>query len=242
MAAPMPKDGFPMRINKYLAHKGYATRVGADELISKNRVFINGRVAVLGDKVLETDEVEVKTGGKPATYIYAAYNKPRGVITHSPAEGEADIKKKVRAIPQLAGTFPVGRLDKDSSGLIILTNDGRITDRLLNPDYDHTKEYVVTTKQPLRDSFKENMEGGMVIEGEQTRPAKVQKLGANKFSIILTEGKKHQIRRMVVALFNEVQDLRRTKVMNVELGSLPEGAWRPIEGAELKEFLSSLGL
>jgi 23S rRNA pseudouridine2604 synthase len=86
------------------------------------------------------------------------------------------------------------------------------------------------------------MEGGMVIEGEQTRPAKVQKLGANKFSIILTEGKKHQIRRMVVALFNEVQDLRRTKVMNVELGSLPEGAWRPIEGAELKEFLSSLGL
>ncbi len=237
------EEVYPMRINKYLALKGFSTRRGADDLIAAKKVYINGRIAVLGDKVAATDKVELRKSGKPSkALIYAAYNKPWGIITHSAGEDEEDIEMLVEEYPELKGVFPVGRLDKDSSGLIILTNDGRITDRLLNPDKEHEKEYTVTTKEPLRPSFQEYMEKGVDIEGYTTKPAKVTVKSGNKFSIVLTEGKKHQIRRMVVAMRNEVNTLERTRVMNVRLGKLPSGAWRPIEGAELKEFLTSLGL
>lgn len=234
---------FPMRINKYLAHTGHATRLGADALIKEGKVRINGRRAVLGDKVEKDDVVEVKGGAKRAAgNLYFAYNKPRGVITHSPQEDEDDIKSATETIPELAGTFPIGRLDKDSSGLIILTNDGRVTDRMLNPEYEHEKQYVVRTVRPLRTSFKEHMEAGVDIEGYHTKPCKVQIMGEKVFRITLTEGKKHQIRRMVVAMHNEVRDLERTAIMNVTLGKLKRGAWRKIEGAELATLLGSLGL
>ncbi len=231
-----------MRINKYLAHKGYATRLGADELISAGKVFINGRKAVLGDKVQEKDQVEVKVGATKKSYVYFAYHKPRNVITHSAQKDEEDIRTNTKHDPELKGLFPVGRLDKDSSGLIILTNDGRITDRMLNPEHEHEKEYIVTTKLPLRESFKAKMEQGVEIEGYRTKPAKVKVMGERVFRITLTEGKKHQIRRMVVALFNEVRDLKRVSVLNIKLGSLKEGASRQITGDELKGFLRSLGL
>jgi len=241
-AQPEPEaPAYPMRINRYLALKGHATRRGADELVEKHRVIINGRVAVLGDKVSETDLVEVKSGKRPTQLFYFAYNKPRGVITHSPGEEETDIREDV---PELAekGVFPIGRLDKDSHGLIILTNDGRITDRLLNPAAQHDKEYVVKTKYPLRDSFKAHMEEGVDIEGYLTKPAKVKILGEKSFAITLTEGKKHQVRRMVVAMHNEVEDLKRSRILNINLGKLNAGAFRPIEGEELREFLKVLGL
>ncbi len=232
-----------MRINKYLAHQGHATRVGADNLIKEGKVFINGRRAVLGDKVQKDDAVEVKGAEKrKSTRAYFAYHKPQGVITHSAQNDEEDIEEKTRTIPELSGTFPIGRLDKDSSGLIILTNDGRVTDRLLNPEYEHEKQYVVRTARPLRANFKERMEQGVDIEGYTTKPCVVQILGEKVFRITLTEGKKHQIRRMVVAMHNEVQSLERTKVMNISLGKLEKGSWRKIEGAELKTFLTSLGL
>lgn len=234
---------FPMRINKYLAHQGHATRLGADALIKEGKVFINGRRAVLGDKVEEHDEVEVKGTAKRALKnVYFAYHKPRGVITHSPQKDEEDIKMKTKVIPELVGTFPIGRLDKDSSGLIILTNDGRVTDRMLNPDYEHQKQYVVRTRLPLRLSFKEHMEAGVDIEGYHTKPCTVQIMGEKIFRITLTEGKKHQIRRMVSAMHNEVQELERTGIMNIRLGKLEKGTWRKIEGTELKDFLASLGL
>ncbi len=242
---PEEKPVYPMRINKYLALQGLSTRRGADELIEKKKVYINGRVAQLGDKVTETDKVEMKRGHTPAApRIYVAYNKPRGVITHSPDEekDEEDIKMLLEESPELKGVFPIGRLDKDSSGLIILTNDGRITDRLLNPKFEHEKEYMVTTVQPLRPSFKEHMEKGVEIEDYRTKPAQVTTRGENRFSIILTEGKKHQVLRMVVAMRNEVKTLERTRVMNIELGRLPRGEWRYIEGKELATFLKSLGL
>jgi 23S rRNA pseudouridine2604 synthase len=240
MQTPSSND-FPMRINKYLAHTGHSTRRGADELIEKRRVFINGKPARLGDRVLETDKVEVR-GGKKVAYKYFAYHKPAGVITHSAGEDEEDIGMNVEDIPELEGTFPIGRLDKASSGLIILTNDGRVTDRLLNPEYEHEKEYVVKTKEKLRDSFKANMEGGLNIEGYQTKPTRVRIMGSHVFSITLVEGKKHQIRRMVVALLNEVLTLKRTRVMNIELGKLASGNFREIKGEELREFLNELGL
>ena len=233
---------YPMRINKYLAHKGIATRRGVDELVAKGKVLINGRVALLGDKVEKNDRVELAGTVPPKHYLYFAYNKPIGVITHSPQVGEKDIKQSVAKGKEMGDVFPIGRLDKDSSGLIILTNDGRVTDRLLNPEYDHDKEYRVRTLEPLRESFKKTMEGGVDIEGYLTQPCSVRKTGPKSFNITLTEGKKHQIRRMVAALHNQVVDLERVRITNVRLEDLKPGAWRPIKGGELATLLSSIGI
>src|SRR3990167_2515584 len=198
-----------MRINKYLASKRYCTRREADEIIEKGKVLINGKRAVLGDKVSERDVVEVKFRQKK--YRYFAYNKPRGIITHSTQGDEEDIAMKI----PLEGVFPVGRLDKDSYGLIILTDDGRITDKLLNPEYVHEKEYIVTTKEELKANFKTKMEKGVDIEGYMTKPCTVEVLGATRFAIVLTEGKKHQIRRMCAALGYVVSTLERVRIMNI---------------------------
>lgn len=227
-----------MRINKYLAEQGFSTRRGADELIEKKRVFINGHLAVLGDQVYEGDEVEVRGAGQPKTYEYYAYNKPRGVITHSPQGDEQDIKE----VSPLTGVYPIGRLDKGSHGLLILTNDGRVTDRLLNPKHEHEKEYVVKTVQNLRPSFKIHMEKGVDLGDMVTKRCKVQVTGDRTFKIILTEGKKHQIRRMCAALHLDVADLERTRVMNIKLGVLKPNQHRPLAGAELSTFLKNLGL
>lgn len=238
---------YPIRLNKYLALKNIATRRGADKLIEERKVFINGKVAVLGSQVKESDKVEVK-GQKEIPYLYYAYNKPIGVITHSPGEDEVDIKESVKKqnqkvekkarIPE--GVFPVGRLDKASHGLLILTNDGRITDKLLNPKYVHEKEYVVRTSNKLRNNFKEKMEAGVNIEGYKTKKCKVEIVNENTFRVILTEGKKHQIRRMCSALFQEVADLRRIRVMNIKLDRLPSNSSRVIKGKELEVFLEQI--
>ena len=234
----LEKPAYPMRINKYLALKKHSTRRGADELIDQKKVFINGRLAVLGDKVNEKDSVEVRFRGKQKPYLYIAYNKPKGIVTHSAQKDDKEIKHVV----SLKDVFPVGRLDKDSHGLIILTNDGRITERLLGPTHAHEKEYLVKTKNVLRSSFKEKMEAGVKIEREKTARCKVTIIDDHTFKVILTEGKKHQIRRMCVALFQEVEDLKRTRVMNIELGTLPVGSYRELEGEELRTFLHSLEL
>ena len=239
---PEAKNEWPMRINKYLAKEGIATRRGADELIERGKVRVNDRVAKLGDKVIETDKVEVIGAATPKKLVYFAYNKPVGIITHSAQTGEEDIKQTVETARELKDVFPIGRLDKDSSGLIILTNDGRVTDRLLNPDYDHDKEYRVRTLDPIRESFRPTMEAGVDIEGYLTRPCSVRKTGPNSFNITLTEGKKHQIRRMVAALHNTVVELERTRILNVRLEDLKPGAWRPIVGGELTTFLTTIGM
>ena len=235
---------YPMNINKYLAQKQYGSRRGVEDLIIKKKVRINGKIAILGNRVHEGDKVEVDAvAAKTLTknYVYYAYYKPRGIITHSPQNNEIDI------LQSLAGSIgadvsPVGRLDKDSEGLIILTNDGRITDRLLNPRFSHEKEYVVETKMKLRNNFKEKMEAGVKIEKEMTAPCKVEIVGERKFRIRLTEGKKHQIRRMCVALFNEVHSLKRVRIMNIKIEKIKAGQFRKIVGDELKAFLKELGM
>ncbi len=242
MAEKIP-DSYPMRINKYLARKGFSTRRGADELIEKKRVILNGRLAVLGDKVSETDIVELRPGvGKnKIKNVYYAYYKPIGIVSHSPQKGERDVVEATG----LKDVFPIGRLDKNSEGLMILTNDGRITDRLLNPEHTHEKEYLIETLTKLRPSFAMHMEKGVDIGDktpEMTKPCKVKVLGDNKFSIIITEGKKHQIRRMCSALHVEVENLKRVRIMGMKLGKLNQGQYRPIEGDELEMFLKSLGL
>lgn len=232
---------YPVRINQYLALKGYATRREADTLIKNGQVLINGVLAKLGAKVAETDTVEVRFR-KPRTYVYLAFNKPKGMNTHKEPTDTDDVVSTLPSDLKRLKLFPMGRLDKASRGLILLTNDGRITDRLLNPDYEHEKVYEVTTKKPLRESFKEKMERGVNIEGYQTKPTKVTILGENRFRIALTEGKSHQVRRMVVALFNEVADLKRTRIGNIPIEPLKPGAYRRLAGKELEVFLASLGL
>ncbi len=218
-----------------------SSRREADRLIEKGLVKINGKRAILGQKVEEGDVVELLGKAKKIkdSYVYYALNKPKGIISHNPEDGEVsadtliDIPKKVSV---------VGRLDKDSYGLLILTNDGRIVDKMLNPKYKHEKEYIVQVDKPLKKNFKKKMEDGVDIEGYLTKPAKIKILGDKKFKIILTEGKKHQIRRMTMALGYTVKDLKRVRIMNIKLKTLKTGEWRKIEGEELKKLLDAISV
>jgi len=229
-----------MRINRYLALENVCSRREADALIEQGEVTINGRQAVLGDKVLESDNVEVFLDGQEKELIYFAYNKPKGIITHSPQKGEKSIEN-ITKFPQKV--YPLGRLDKDSWGLIILTNDGRVTGKLLEPANFHEKEYIVRVDKDMTPSFLKHMgEGVKLDDGYQTRPAKVKKINENTFSIILTEGKKRQIRRMCEKLERNVTDLKRTRILNINLDDIKPGKFRKIESKELKEFLKKIGL
>ncbi len=234
------KISYPIRINKYLAYNNYSTRVGGDELVKKGLVFINDKKAILGDMVYENDEVIVKTKGAQKEYVYYAYNKNVGISTN-PDSTSRDILGETRFPVKV---FPVGRLDKDSHGLIILTNDGRVTDRLLSPKYVHEKEYVVKVEPNFSDGFINSMANGVAFDKFVSRKCKVERKpkSKNTFYIILTEGKKHQIRRMCEALHHNVIDLKRIRVMNIELGKTPIGEYREITGEELNEFLKSLSL
>ena len=227
---------YPMRINKYLAMRGIATRKDADTLIAQGKVTINGRKAVLGDKVMEADKVEAK--GMRNDFRYFAYNNPNGVVTHSPQFGEKDIENSI----PLQALFPVGRLDKRSSGLIILTDDARVTDRLLNPKFAHDKEYRVTCANDIPPNFKKRMEQGVDIGGYITKPCHIELVNETKFNIILTEGKKHQIRRMCDAVKAPAIELQRVRIMNIRLGSMKPNEYRELKGIELSQFLTSLGL
>lgn len=230
-----------IRINKYLAEKGFSTRRGADALIEAGKVKINGRVAKLGDKVAATDKVEVDQkaiAAKQNAYMYYAYNKPVGIVTHSPQNGEQDIAQAIK----LQGIFPLGRLDKESHGLILLTNDGRVTERLLSPEGKHEKEYVVKVDKPLLQNTLTRLGKGVKIEGYITKPAIVEELGARSLRLTITEGKRHQIRRMLTALGYVVVDLKRIRIMNINLGDIKEGQYRQLTVAEKKTLLADLGL
>ena len=227
----------PIRINKYIADTYKSTRGEADRLIEEGKVFVNGKLASLGQKVFNGDEIKI-SGKRSLKFLYFAFHKSKDVLTHSGAKNESDIQRVIGR----KDIFPVGRLDKDSHGLIILTNDGRITKFLLNPEFDHEKEYIVHLDKKISPSFKTKMEKGVMIEGYKTKPCKITVLGPKKFSIILTEGKKHQIRRMCAALGYQVLDLLRTRILNIYLSNLSKNSMRPIEDLELKKFLSMLGI
>lgn len=232
----MKEISFPMRINKYLAHKGYATRREADGLIEKGLVFINGKKAELGEQVQKNDKVSVKTSQKE--YLYFAYNKPKGIVTHSPKEKEADILKSLGR----NDVFPVGRLDKDSEGLIILTNDGRVTKPLLDPNRNCEKEYLVGVDKEIKNTHLRKLEGGVAIEGYRTKPCKTKKLSSRKLSITLTEGKKHQVRRMLAAIGYRTESLKRIRVVNINLRDLKKNQIRKFTPKEQKGFLEQLGI
>lgn len=227
-----------MRINKYLADKGFATRRGADKLIEEGKVKINGKKAQIGQQVESTDIVEVNVR-QEKKYKYFAYYKPRDIITHSPQnKGEREIKDIVKD----KDIFPIGRLDKDSEGLMILTNDGRITDRLLNPKYYHEKEYEVRTRIPISDFALSIFKKGVDLGDFKTRPNKVKRIDEKTFLITITEGKKHQIRRMCDAVNVPIDNLKRIRFMNIKIGDLKENEKREIKGEELSKLLASIGL
>ncbi len=232
------KPLWPMRINKYLAHKNYATRRGADELISAGKVYLNGKAASLGDQVNEADEVTLK-GHTPKEYAYYAYYKPAGVLSMGREEGVKNIEDSAK-FPEKV--FPLGRLDKDSEGLLIMTNDGRMTDKLLNPAFNHEKEYEVTVDREISHEFLMKISQKVDIGIGKTRASKVRRTSNNTFEIILEEGKNRQIRRMCGVLGYGVKKLRRFRIMNILLGKLKPNQFRIIKDKELSTLKKSLGL
>lgn len=230
-----------MRLNKYLAHHGVASRREADALIESGKVLVNGKKAALGTKVMEGDAVEVK--GKQKNYIYLAYYKGRGIISHSPDEGETDIATRIEKDFGLSGIYPIGRLDKDSEGLILLTNDGRLTGPLLDPKNATEKEYEVIVDKQINGWFLRHMAEGVKIERYTTKPAQVTLVGEKKlrFRIVLTEGKKHQIRRMCAALGYQVQSLKRVRIGQIELGKLKPNQYRKLTDFEIAKLTKLIG-
>lgn len=229
---------FPIRINKYLAEKGICSRREADVLIREGKVSVNGAPAGLGQMIEESDEIQLGSGLKELFYV--AYNKPRGIVTNCPQKGEKEIKDVLKL---KSDYFPVGRLDKESRGLILLSNDGRITDRLLSPRNYHEKEYVVEIDRKLQPNDLRQLRQGITLDGGFiTKPCEIKVIDDYTFSIILTEGKNRQIRRMCLALGYEVLDLNRVRIMNVRVDGIKEGHYKVLSGDTLEELLQRLGL
>jgi len=231
------KNEWPMRINKFLALKNYSTRRGADKLVKEGKVFINGKRASLGDKVSEKDKVTLK-GFETEKYVYYAYYKPAGVATL--ATGKEKAIKDVANFPETV--FPLGRLDKDSEGLLIMTNDGRLTDKLLNPKFEHEKEYEVTVDRPITHEFLVKMSKKVDIGIGKTKESKIRRKNKNTFEIILSEGKNRQIRRMCGVFGYGVKKLKRFRIMNILIKKLKPNQFRKISGKEQKDFFKKIGV
>ena len=224
------------RINKFLSEAGYCSRRAADKLIDQGRVTINGNVPEMGTKILQSDEVRVdgelisEQKEKP---VYIAFNKPVGIVCTTDTGVEKD--NIIDYINYPKRIFPIGRLDKPSEGLIFLTNDGDIVNKILRARNNHEKEYIVTVNKPITNEFIKKMGNGIPILDTVTRKCKVEKINRYDFKIILTQGLNRQIRRMCEYLNYDVIALKRTRIMNVLL-DVPVGKWRDITVAELKEI------
>jgi 23S rRNA pseudouridine2604 synthase/16S rRNA pseudouridine516 synthase len=227
------------RLNKYISDSGYCSRRFADKLIEKNRVTINGIVPELGTKVVPGDKVcvdgmEIKASDSNHTdRVYIAYNKPIGITCTTELQVRGNI---IDAIGHPKRIFPIGRLDKPSEGLIFLTSDGDIVNKILRAENAHDKEYVVTVDQPISERFVERMSKGVPILGTITKPCIVTPESKYVFRIILTQGLNRQIRRMCEYLGYEVTKLNRSRIMNVELGQLRPGQWRDLTENEMAEI------
>lgn len=227
-----------VRINKYMADSGLSSRREADELITAGSVFVNGKKALMGMQVNpSTDKIEVK--GKKASYVYYMFNKPVGVVTTGAQAGEQDILQYTK-FPTTV--FPIGRLDKDSHGLILLTNDRRVTHRLLDPKFEHEKEYRVKVANGVTGALIKKLEKGIELDGVKTKPVRITRESDSNFRIILTEGRNRQIRKMVESAGDTVVDLLRLRIENIKLGDLQNGAFRGVPKVEMAQLLDKLGL
>jgi 23S rRNA pseudouridine2604 synthase len=221
------------RINKYLSQAGYCSRREADKLIEQGRVTINGKVPEMGAKVIEGDVVKVDDKSvlnDREQHVYLAFNKPVGIVCTTDTGVEKD--NIIDFINYPKRIFPIGRLDKASEGLIFLTDDGDIVNKILRASNNHEKEYIVTVDKPVTSTFIERMGRGLPILNTVTRKCEVERLGNYDFRIILTQGLNRQIRRMCEYLEYEVMALRRVRIMNVKL-DIPVGEWREFTRKEL---------
>jgi 23S rRNA pseudouridine2604 synthase len=225
-----------MRLNKYISETGVCSRREADKWIEAGRVTLNGQPATLGTQVAAGDEVRIDGDsiGVKKKQVYLALNKPVGIICTTEAHIEDNIIDHV-GFPERI--FPVGRLDRDSEGLILLTNNGDIVNEILRSENNHEKEYLVTVDRPITDLSLRMLAGGVKIMGELTKPSKVARVNAQSFRIILTQGLNRQIRRMCSALGYKAQRLQRVRIMNIHLGNLQPGQWRHLTPAELKGLM-----
>ena len=232
-------DNEGIRLNKYIASSGLCSRREADTLIENGKVTINGEVAVQGTKVNEGDVVIVN--GRKITpdddMVYIAFNKPLGVTCTTDKRDPSNIIDFIGFNDRI---FPVGRLDKNSSGLILLTNDGSIVNKLLRAENGHEKEYLVTVNRPYDKNFIKQMESGVPVLGQLTLPCKLKPAGDKTFKIILHQGLNRQIRRMCEYLGYKVTKLKRIRFMNIYLGDLETGKWRYLTSDEKKELLKEI--
>lgn len=224
------------RINKYLSEVGYCSRRAADKLVEERRVTINGKIPELGEKIAPGDEVRVN--GKLITppkekHVYLAFNKPIGIVCTTDTKVEKD--NIIDYINYPKRIFPIGRLDKPSEGLIFLTSDGDIVNKILRARNNHEKEYIVTVDKPVTADFIKKMGNGVPILDQITRKCHVEQLNKFMFKIVLTQGLNRQIRRMCEYLGYEVTKLKRVRIMNISL-DLPVGKWRDLTESELKEL------
>ncbi len=230
-----------MRLQKFLSAAGVCSRRRGEEYIKAGRVAVNRQIVVeLGTKVDPAVDL-VQVDGKPVQssrpLIYIALNKPKDYVTSCSHPGEKIVLDLVD-IPRRV--YPIGRLDKDSTGLLLLTNDGRLHHKLSHPSFDHEKEYDVTVTKPISDGALRKMAAGLPMMETQTRPARVQRISARRFRIVLQEGKNRQVRRMVRKVGNQVTGLKRIRVANIKLGRLAPGAWRQLSDREKRELLKIL--
>lgn len=229
-----------MRINKFISETGYCSRREADKLIDAGKVTINGVVAVLGSQAEAGDDVRVNgqsLAAKPAQHVYIALNKPVGITSTTEGHIRGNI---VDFVGHSERIFPIGRLDKDSEGLILLTSDGDIVNKILRAEGKHEKEYIVTVDKPVTPHFLRAMSEGVKILGQMTLPCKITRMTDRVFRLVLTEGKNRQIRRMCSALGYDVRKLQRIRIMNIHLGDLKIGAWRDLTAQEKAELGNAL--
>lgn len=230
-----------MRLNKYISETGLCSRREADEWIARGRVTINGKRAALGSQVSEGDEVRVDkrvVGARNKRHVYICLNKPAGVICTTERHVADNI---IDFVGHGERIFPIGRLDKDSDGLILLTSDGDAVNGVLRSENNHEKEYIVGVDKPLSEAFLSGMSGGVHILGVRTKPCKIHRVDKFTFRIILTQGLNRQIRRMCEVFGYEVRRLQRIRIMNIRLGGLKPGHWRNLTEKELSGLLSAHG-
>ncbi|ULA62216.1 MAG: hypothetical protein LZF86_10076 [Nitrospira sp.] len=235
-----PAPASPIRINKFFTEQGICSRREADHRVESGRVTVNGIVATLGDRVNRTDVVAcdgiVIPWGQAAIYI--KYHKPVGVTTTS----EAHVPRNIIAeIGHSERIFPIGRLDKDSSGLILLTNDGNIVNEILRVEFGHEREYAVDVDRPFDETFLQKMAAGVEILGSRTKPCRMERMRPNRFRIVLTEGRNRQIRRMCQALGYRVTGLHRVRIMHIGIAGLGPGSWKELSPDERAELLRAVG-
>ncbi len=228
-----------MRINKFISETGFCSRREADKLVESGKVTINGETAVLGSQAEHGDDVRVngRRIGEQRRHVYIALNKPVGITSTSESHIKGNI---VDFVGHAERIFPIGRLDKDSEGLILMTNDGDVVNPILRSEGKHEKEYIVTVDKPLTEAFVRGMSQGVKVLGSLTLPCKVTRVGDRTFRIILTEGRNRQIRRMCEAFGYHVRKLKRVRIMNIHLGELPVGKWRDLSEDERRELFDLL--